>query len=217
MHHDAPRLACALAGVVLLAGCSGGSSHRGSPASSSVSTTSIGTTTSSTAVPSGPDPATLVVSDGPVGYQLQPDSVADTGPTDLAKAARDDLLGDALQMLQAAGFQRGYQRQWRHGTDVVTLYLYQFAASDGGFQYVDHSIRALRAQGTIGSIPLTTSPVALIPFAQVLAGADKNGSVAAVLFVKGAYAVRVDASGAADADLTPIVEPVAAAQFARLP
>ena len=54
----------------------------------------------------------LVISSVPVGFVAQPDAVGDTGPSDLAKAARDDGQPDALQALRAEGFVRGYQRLW---------------------------------------------------------------------------------------------------------
>jgi hypothetical protein len=37
-----------------------------------------------------------VISSVPVGFVAQPDAVGDTGPSDLAKAARDDGQPDAL-------------------------------------------------------------------------------------------------------------------------
>src|SRR5438132_12335493 len=51
--------------------------------------------------------ATLLIADLPAGYIQQPDTVGDTGPSDLAKAARDDGKPDAAGALTADRFLAG--------------------------------------------------------------------------------------------------------------
>ena len=45
-------------------------------------------------------------------FAVQPDAAYDTGPSDLAKAIRDDGSPDAGKVLRAEKFVRGYQRIW---------------------------------------------------------------------------------------------------------
>src|SRR5437870_871881 len=50
--------------------------------------------------------AARIITKVPAGFVLQPDNVDDTGPSDLAKAIRDDGSPDAGKILRAEGFVR---------------------------------------------------------------------------------------------------------------
>ena len=76
--------------------------------------------------------AKLLITSVPSGYAQQPDSVGDTGPSDLAKAIRDDGSPDARAVLTQDGFVVGYQRLWRTADKreiIVFLFTAKYAAS----------------------------------------------------------------------------------------
>ena len=82
------------------------------------------------------------------GFKLQSEDIADTGPTDLNKAALDDVscnVGcDARQELTSAGFVDGYQRPWTSVDETGStvnqdyIYLYEFESPEGARQYAQH-------------------------------------------------------------------------------
>src|SRR5207244_8351257 len=69
--------------------------------------------------------AARIITKVPAGFVLQPDNVDDTGPSDLAKAIRDDGSPDAGKILRAEGFVRGYQQLWidAQGAQII-VFLY---------------------------------------------------------------------------------------------
>jgi hypothetical protein len=68
----------------------------------------------------------------PAGFARQPDSVGDTGPSDLAKAIRDDRQPDAAQALKDERFVQGYQRLWMNPARAqIIVFIYQFASPAG--------------------------------------------------------------------------------------
>ena len=149
----------------------------------------------------------------PSGFILQSDNVGDTGPSDLAKAVRDDGSADARQVLVHAGFVRGFQRLWvkSGGNDENILFLYEFAAPSGANEYLQYS---RRSQAGAKVQPFA---VASIPAAYGLKAADKTGSTAAILFARGRYVAQAVANGQARSDQTGVVATLAGAQYTRLP
>ncbi len=231
------RLALAGVALAVVTSCSSGGGSAQPPttithvssssSASSRSTTGGGATPSTTGgVPSTTAPAgvaqlgDLVLSSAPSGFVLQPDDQAQTGPTNLAKAATDDVwvqdTNAARQILRGAGFLHGYQRQWQStdGVDQNFIFLYQFATPEGAASYVQHW------QETIGAhspFPLTPFSPAYVPGGIGLAGSDNNGSSAQVLFSKGPYAVQAVVTGQPLTDQSGAAGALALAQYARLP
>src|SRR6478672_4401036 len=68
-----------------------------------------------------------VVAKAPDGFVAQTAGVYDTGPTDLAKAVKDDGAPNAHKLLRSEGFVRGYQRIWKGPEHAgIIVFLYQF-------------------------------------------------------------------------------------------
>ncbi|HTK15640.1 MAG TPA: hypothetical protein VL769_04545 [Acidimicrobiia bacterium] len=212
--------------VVFVCGCSS-SSPKTAPtttAKPSASTTSRPATTSSsspkppTSFP-GPALESLVLKDAPSGYPRRADSLADTGPTRLEKAALEDPLNDlndARQTLRAAGFLRGYQRQWSTGDTIGQnfIFLYQFATRAGALAYVAHWRTAVIADASgTPPVPFTS----LVPGAIGLQSKSDRASSGVVLFAKGVYAVQAVATGGPGRDPRPPTNSLAFAQYALLP
>ena len=143
--------------------------------------------------------ASLLITSVPDGFAQQIDSVADTGPTDLAKAALDDNSPNARRALLVTGFVRGYQRLWT-GLDAQQndsqnfIFLYEFQSQKGAEGYAEHW-RQTDVQNATGAAPTTFSP-AYMPGSVGLRIQDKTGSTGIVIFSKGVYAVRAIVNGA---------------------
>jgi len=217
---------CAL--LVLACGCSSGSGKSApnptvAPTSTASTTTSSAPTTTSTTttLPAGPSVASLILVTAPDPFVREPDSAADTGPTDLTKAATDDVLSpDAHDALVNAGFVRGYQRQWASNNDVsqnLFVFLYEFATPAGAQTYVQHWRGAIlggaNAQGV--AVPAPFTPI--VPGSFGLAAKDATGASAIVLYAKGNFAVQVSVTGDPTADLTAPANAAALAQYQLLP
>jgi hypothetical protein len=212
--------------VVFAGGCSSGSpkTEPTTTVKPPASTTSRPPTTSSslpkptTSFP-GPALESLVLKDAPSGFPRRADSLADTGPTPLEKAALEDPLNDlnaARQTLRAAGFLRGYQRQWSTGDTIGQnfIFVYQFATGAGALVYVAHWRTAVIADVS-GSPPVPfTSPV---PGAIGLQSTSDRASSGVVLFAKGVYAVQAVATAGPGQDPQPPTNSLAVAQYALLP
>lgn len=115
--------------------------------STSASTTS--STTAASCAADGSDPAELedlVPDEVPPDYLEQPDDVGDTGPSDLAKAARDEGDADAAQVLTELEFVRGFQRLWATRTgDQLILFLYEFCDEQGAAGYLQRTHESFAA------------------------------------------------------------------------
>ena len=225
----AAKLALVCAGPVLVAACS--SSTKASPPAStttvspsvqaaSTTTTSVvgppdGSTVAST-VP-GPDLARLILVTVASGYAMVPDKVADTGPTDLAKATRDDVNANAPEVLRQTGFLDGYQRLWQSagGLDDNTILLYRFATPAGAEQFLAHWLDELGA--TTKDVTPTRFAVLLPAPAYGVRGQYQTSSSAVVVFAKGSYAVQASVQGPPGQDETRVANQLALAQYSRLP
>ena len=160
--------------------------------------------------------ASKLIAAVPAGYVQQPDSVGDTGPSDLAKAARDDGQPDATQTLTSDGFVAGYQRLWRKGNTQIIDFLYQFSSDSGAGAYLQRSLAGL-ARGDNGVTP-SRFTVSGVPgangFSESVPPASGGGSAFVVVFAKGPYLAQVVLSGP-DASVAAAT-PLAAGQYGRL-
>jgi len=194
-------------------------STTGDTAATTAPTAAPTTTTPPTAPPTGL--AALILSTVPSGYVLQPDSVADTGPTDLNRAAADDAALDGRTALVDAGFVRGYQRQWSSadasGTTLVQdfVFLYEFETPAGAQSYAQHWNATLTS--TNQGVTLHTFTPSFIPGALGLKAEDSTGSTGVVMFSKGVYAVEATVNGGTQVDQSGPAGQLALAQFQKLP
>jgi hypothetical protein len=180
-----------------------------------------GAATATTTTPVTPSPAVsaaglarLLSTAAPAGFVQQPDSVGNTGPSDLAKAVRDDGKPDAASALTKAGFVAGYQRLWAlaDGTYAV-VYLYNFSNRAGTVSYEQRGLSILASDAA----SKTTQHVAVpdIPGAVGITGTSQNRTIDAVVYTKGDYLVQVAMQGPSATYVS--AEQMAASQFSRLP
>lgn len=214
--------------MALAAACS-------SSAGSSPPTTTVGSTIppprhTTTTAKGGPptttpgDPlAALILGDIPF-YTRQPDDIADTGPTDLAKATLDDVgcnLGCAARReLTSAGFEHGFQRQWSNvdssgAQTQAFIFLYRFHTPAGAARYAQHWRDTLLTTNQGAAVQEFTP--ANLPGASGLRVSDKAGSSGVVIVAKGQYAVKSQVTGGPDVDQSGPAGALAALQYARLP
>ena len=152
----------------------------------------------------------------PSGFVLQPDSVGDTGPSDLEKAIRDDGAADARAVLTHAGFRRGFQRLWvaQGSDDENILFLYQFRDGVGAREYL------ARSHTTLTTDPKRPSPVPFdvpgIPGAFGLRVQDSTGSSAFIDFTVSSYVAQAVVNGNPGADQSQAAITLAMVQYTRL-
>ena len=211
--------------VVLACGCSSGSNGNDAPTTTTETTAPptvstrppVTASTTTTTIPNPLEP--LILKDAPSGFPRQDDSFAATGPVDLDKAVLDDPFGSAQaarRTLLAAGFVRGYQRQWtvEPGVNQNFVYVYQFATPEGAASYLTHW-RAAAVAGAFRSAPVPFTPI--LPGATGLKANDPRGSSGVVLFSKGPYAVQSVVTGPAGVNQSEPATELAFAQYALLP
>jgi hypothetical protein len=156
----------------------------------------------------------------PSGFMLQPNSVGDTGPSNLAKAAHDDGGAGARAALERAGFLRGFQRLWTNPDETAQnfIILYQFKSKAGATLYARRT-RALLPRGLKKGHRAIALAVTGIPDAFGFVGpGPSGGNGAVVVFQHGVYlidtAANTNAGSASDEGAA--VEALALAQYARL-
>jgi hypothetical protein len=207
--------------IVLACGCSSGSAKTAptttvkAPVATTRPTTTSAPKTTTTISPLAP----LILNDAPSGYTRRPDSLAATGPTDLEKAVIEDPLSKpvaARRALRAAGFVRGYQRQWSTAEAIGQnfIFVYQFATPAGARSYLAHWRTAVIADVS-GNPPVPFTPP--IPGAIGLASRSDRASSGIVLYTKGVYAVQAVATGGPRLNPRTPASSLAFAQYARLP
>jgi hypothetical protein len=194
--------------------CSGGKGQ-GTVTPRSVPTTAAASTTTSTTALTGAAAAAaleqLLIVDVPAGFTRQADDVGDTGPSDLAKAVRDDGDPGAQQALTAAGFVAGYQRLWLNAAqDQLIVFLYQFRDATGASSYNQRSVAGVSS----GATNFTVSGV---PGAQGYQHVASVGAASTVFFTKGSYGVQVVMNAKTTKGQVEAIGPLAQAQFERLP
>jgi hypothetical protein len=226
------RVSSVVFALVLGAACSSsGSNAKAPPDASSTTIVSVGgttapgtgTTTGSSTTPSSstfgnhgdPTVAALLLTDVPSGFARQPDSVADTGPTNLTKAIQDEVAANAAQVLRQTGFVSGYQRAWADAGQVRQdiIFLYRFATAAGAAQYANNRAAEVRFQ-SVGAI---NAFAVFLPSGIGLHSETPESSFAAVTFSKGVYAVEALSTNGVKEDQSPAAAALANAQFQRLP
>jgi hypothetical protein len=136
-----------------------------------------------------------IVAKAPSGFVRQPSTAYDTGPSDLAKAIKDDGEPNAGKLLRAEKFVRGYQRIWigpEH--DQIIVFVYQFQTGAGARQDFARSTRDLTSKRPPGTHKFVV-PGLPANRAIGIAGADKNGAAALVFFTTGVFNVQVNCNG----------------------
>ena len=214
---------CAL--VVLACGCTRGAGKAEpdpttttATAPGSSSSAPVSSSSSTTSVPVGSTLEPLILKVVPSLYVREPDSLANTGPTDLDKAASDDAVTrDARGALVRAGFVRGYQRQWSSNDTIGQnfIFVYQFATPAGARSYLP-TWRAAAISGSTRAPPVPFTPTN-VPDAIGLRAADARGSSGVVLFAKGPYAVQALVTGRSRIDQSSHATALALAQYVLLP
>jgi hypothetical protein len=150
----------------------------------------------------------------PAGYIQQPDNVGDTGPSDLAKAVRDDGSADAQTVITQDGFVHGYQRLWQTpGQRQIIVFLYQFKTAAGAVAYQRHSVDKAETDPQTPGRPF---PVSGIASAVGLSATAGDTSTAVELFSKGSYLAQVVVNGSTPSSLQTLVQQLAGAQYGRL-
>jgi hypothetical protein len=193
----------------------------------STTTTIPPTTTTAAPVTQPTAPATglaaLILTTVPSGYTRQNDDVGDTGPTDITKAALDDVSTNARRALLVTGFVDGYQRQWASG-DGFTLdqiFLYEFETPKGAQGYAQHWYDTLLSSNQ--GVALKSFTPAFVPGGLGLqAEQAKIGSTGVVMFAKGNYAVEATVNSGSLTGNTPVdasgpATALAVAQYQLLP
>jgi hypothetical protein len=209
------RLVClCLLVPALLAGACGDDDDKGSTATKRRVPTTADAVTPTTEGTGGTSAAAalepLLITDVPAGFVRQSDDVGDTGPSDLAKAIRDDGEDDARDALTKAGFVAGYQRLWVNAEDdELILFLYQFKDEAGTASYEARTLDGLEGA--------TAFDVPGVPDAKGLEHSDDDVSAAVIVFTKGPYLVQVVTNASSLAGLKDRLRPLATAQYQRLP
>lgn len=185
------------------------------------STTSALSTASTSANASGSPTSdreleALLVTDVPAGFELEPDGVGDTGPSDLAKAARDDDTPGVAEVLRREGFVRGYQRVWvgPDGAEII-VFVYQFQSVTGAEADFERDKPEVADGAPPGASRFTVEG---LPADRTvgLAAMSEDGAAAVVLFTTGVYNVQVVANGPGLPGLEERASAIAKDQNARL-
>jgi|GEM_PF-6519726 len=209
---DLGLVTAALATVIVGASCS--SAKNGVPVASATTVRPTSTTVAPPA--SNVELASRLVTVIPSGFVVQPDQVGDTGPSDLAKAARDDGAPGAGQALRSEGFVRGYQRLWTGPADAqIILIVYQFATPAGAAADFQRGTPKLTSLVTTGVAPFTVDG---LPPGQsaAIAGTSEGISAAAVLFTTSVFVVEVTCNGPTPSGLRERASTIARDQYGRL-
>lgn len=183
-----PVLVAVVLTATVLAGCKAPSAK-----TSFTSTSVVETSTSTTVAPATASLEAKLLTDVPDGYAQETDDVGDTGPSDLAKAVRDDGKPDAQTALTAAGFVAGYQRLWTKADGAFVAFLFQFQTTTGAQNYLKRLIGA--ASGSGDATPVTEFAVPGIPGAKGYAGKSPDGDSVVVAFARGVYAAQIVVTG----------------------
>ena len=159
----------------------------------------------------------LIIDDVPEGFTPEPDSVGDTGPSDLAKAVRDDGSDDAEDTLTELRFRRGYQRLWTNDAeDELIVFLYEFCDAAGAREYADRSVDEY-----FGVDPSFESfEVSGIEGARGFASEEEGEGYIAILVGRGTFDIQIVAYGSQESasieQLIKRAETVAKAQAAAV-
>jgi hypothetical protein len=207
--------AFAVIATLSLAACGDGDGKEPSTAEGQVETTTTFKAPSVKIAKTSEDLAKALKITAPEGYLLQPDQMGDTGPTDLAKASRDDGGDDAQEFLTRTGFLRGYQRMWsRSEDDDFTVYLYQFGSNAGALEYTNRL--ATEAATAPPGVTIAKFDVPGVNGAVGVNASDPTFASSSVTFVKGPYSVQIEVNGETLTGLPPLATALAEEQYSRL-
>ncbi len=220
MNHFTRGAACVI-GTVLLIACSSGSQPAAGArdtAPGAVSETSGRTRDSAAGTAIDPLEALLITA-LPSGFTKVDDSEADTGPSDLAKAAKDDGGGtNSAAILTDAGFVAGYQRAWQTAdqSSVIILFLYEFATKDGATSYGDRLIGFFDSESTLKAVPFNVEGVPLAAGRSMTSLEADARLSAAVVFSKDGFLVQLVVIGPTDVENQTLVRKLSIDQLGRL-
>jgi hypothetical protein len=159
--------------------------------------------------------ANLFVQTVPAGYVQQPDSVGDTGPSNLAKAVSDDGTAGAQAALTQDGFLSGYQRLWSTADQQqLVVFIYRFQSATGATAYLSRSVANIKASSTPAPTAFAV-PGILGAIGMVAEQAGTHGAV--VLFTRGGYLVQVEANGPTAATQIAVAQQIAPSQSLLIP
>ena len=211
-----PRWASlALLVALALGACGGGNDGGPSSAEGQVETSTTVKAPSVKIAKTYEDLAKALDIEAPEGYLVQPHEVGDTGPTDVAKASRDDGGNDAQDFLARTGFLRGYQRQWmRTAGDDFVVYLYQFANDAGALEYTNRL--TIEATTPTAGVTVERFDVPGIGGAVGVNASDPTFASSSVTFVKGPYSVQVNVNAKKLTALQSLATAIAEEQYSRL-
>jgi hypothetical protein len=221
-----PRLRIGAAATLLLVAplCSGCTSSDAPAGPEGGTATAASSSTSTAAVPSTADGlASLLVEAVPSGLPRVPDDELDprAGAKTIDDVARygDDAAAQR-QVLEGYGYQRGWERFWRSGTAVTSVFLDQFSRPDGASAYAADLARndAKYYGGVLDSAPGD------LPAGCVLMAHDdpapQHGLAGPAAFswcASGVFTVAVAAVAGSPADARAELAAVTAQQLDRLP
>jgi hypothetical protein len=157
-----------------------------------------------------------VLSKGPAGFVRQAEDVGDTGPSDLAKAARDEGTANAEELLRSEGFVRGYQRLWIGPShEQLIVFVYQFGSPAGVRHFFARQTKDLATKPLRGAHKF---PVAFLPPAQAvgIAGANADSAAAVIRLRSGVFVVQVICNDSTLPGLQSRALAVAESQYRRL-
>jgi hypothetical protein len=222
VHRRIRRLIAYAVGVVMIASCSSDESAGVGTTVAPAAETSVPVETAS-ALPE--ETAEMAASDDPLeqllieslpqGFVQVDDELVDTGPSDLAKAIRDDGEPDAEQVLSDAGFVRAYQRLWEteDQSGLIIVFLYEFSDPNGAAAYAERALQLIEGNAAVTPVEFDVEG---IPGAVGRRLSDETGVSSFIVFTSSNYLVQivvVDTEQAASQDLA---QQLSVDQFARL-
>jgi hypothetical protein len=224
------RCSVGLTLIVLIGACSSGGSKKDASTTSlpaattpdgstiapaDTTTTELGATTTTT-IAGDAALAGFLLKTVPSGYAKLPDRLSDSGPTNLAKAIRDEASQGGAAQLRQSGFVSGYQRVWAIGDGATqnVIFLYRFATPAGAAAYALNRAKELNAAPSNGPIVRFAPPM---PGSIGLHSESPTLSFSAVVFSKGLYSVQAVSSDAAKIDQSLAAVALGQAQYDRLP
>jgi hypothetical protein len=157
----------------------------------------------------------LLITSVPEGFAKGDDELGDTGPSDLAKAIRDDGEPDAEQFLSEAEFVRGYQRFWENedGSRLIIAFLYQFSGTDGAAAYAARALQLIEANAAVVPVEFEVEG---IPGAVGRTLSDETGVSSFIVFTSSNYLVQIVVVDTEEAASQQLAQQVSLEQFARL-
>ena len=225
MHRRIRRLMAGAVGALVIASCSSDDST----GDAGVDTTDVPVVETSVpleTVPTVPEEtAATVATDDPLeqllltsvpeGFAQVDDELGDTGPSDLAKAIRDDGEPDAEQVLTDAGFVRGYQRFWEteDQSGLIIVFLYEFSDPDGAAAYAERALQLTEGNAAVTPVEFDVEG---IPGAVGRLLSDETGASSFVVFTSSNYLVQIVVVDTEEAASQDLAQRLSLDQFARL-